>query len=478
MTVTIRKFDEKDIGNKIKWINDLGNNQFLHYDFPLEYEKTRIWYEGIKEREDRYDAVIQVNRVPVGLIGLISIDRKNKKAEYYISMGEQEFKGKGISTEASKLLLEYAFSILGLKKLYLFTETENIPAHKLFKRIGFELEGYLKNDIFSHGKMTERFAFGITSDRYYTLKGMTPIMKINEIDGNQAYIKRDDLIPYSFGGNKARKAELFFREIDAGDFDYVVTYGSGKSNHCRIVSNMAAERGIPCHIIAPLSSDDISFNKQMTRLFGAEIKEVPIDGVHEAIESKLRKLRIKGRSPYFIAGGGHGNIGTQAYVKCYNEIKAYESREKIFFDYIFLASGTGTTQAGLVAGQIINNDDNRIIIGISIARKNPYGKDVVMKSIRSYLESEGITISEEKLNELTKVVDNYTGGGYGIDMPEILETIVDVMKRYGLPLDKTYTGKAFWGMKEYLKVKGVKDKNILFIHTGGTPLFFDDFKLL
>ena len=45
--------------------------------------------------------------------------------------------------------------------------------------------------------------------------------------------------------------------------------------------------------------------------------------------------------------------------------------------------------------------------------------------------------------------------------------------RFGIPLDATYTGKAFMGMTEYITENMIKNKNILFIHTGGTPLFFD-----
>ena len=60
----------------------------------------------------------------------------------------------------------------------------------------------------------------------------------------------------------------------------------------------------------------------------------------------------------------------KAYVNCYNEIKEYEKANHIFFEYIFFASGTGTTQAGLICGQIENADNDRKIIGISIARRN------------------------------------------------------------------------------------------------------------
>ena len=50
------------------------------------------------------------------------------------------------------------------------------------------------------------------------------------------------------------------------------------------------------------------------------------------------------------------------------------------------------------------------------------------------------------------------------------------MIRFGLPLDSTYTGKAFLGMKKYIDKERISGSHVLFIHTGGTPLFFDDFR--
>jgi len=41
-------------------------------------------------------------------------------------------------------------------------------------------------------------------------------------------------------------------------------------------------------------------------------------------------------------------------------------------------------------------------------------------------------------------------------------------------MDTIYTGKAYWGMKEYIKKNNINNKNILFLHTGGVPLFFDN----
>ena len=295
------------------------------------------------------------------------------------------------------------------------------------------------------------------------------IQDLGQYEKNHLWIKRDDLIPFSFGGNKARKAELFFNEIDKGDYDCVVTYGSSSSNHCRVVANECCRRGLKCYIISPDEASEPTFNSQMMDLFGAEINTVPVSDVRDTIESKITELKAMGLNPYFIEGGGHGNIGTEAYVQCYQEIKEYEKDHSIHFDYVFFASGTGTTQAGLVCGQLLSGDERKII-GISIARKNPKGRDVVLNSIRSYL---GSKVSEEQIQFATIFVDDYTTG-YGKDDSRVNQVILNVLKKYGIPLDSVYTGKAFMGMTEYLRE--INDNNVLFIHTGGTPLFFDDMR--
>lgn len=303
----------------------------------------------------------------------------------------------------------------------------------------------------------------------------TPIQKLSKILDNSLYIKRDDLILFSFGGNKARKAQLFFNEIDNGDYDCVVTYGSSSSNHCRIIANMCAARKINCYIISPEEASKETYNSKFMQLFGAEITVCPVAMVRDTIDNKIRELKANAKNPYFIAGGGHGNIGTQAYVECYNEIREFEKNNNIHFDYFFHASGTGTTQAGLVCGQIINNDQ-REIVGISIARKKPYGRDVIIESIKDYLKENAITCFDDEIQNKTIFIDKYIQSGYACASSDIECVINDVMINYGIPLDATYTGKAFNGMLHYLDEKRIINKNILFIHTGGTPLFFDYLK--
>ena len=164
--ITIRKFEKSDIPKKVEWINNPANNRFLHYNIPLSIEGTERWFDSHQGETTRYDAVIEADGVPVGTIGLLSIDRKNSKAEYYIAMGETSYKGKGVAKEASRLILSYGFEELGLNRIYLFTEVDNIAAQKLFERVGFKREGILKQDVYSHGAFADRIAYGILKEEW------------------------------------------------------------------------------------------------------------------------------------------------------------------------------------------------------------------------------------------------------------------------------------------------------------------------
>ncbi|NLN42151.1 MAG: pyridoxal-phosphate dependent enzyme [Clostridiales bacterium] len=299
----------------------------------------------------------------------------------------------------------------------------------------------------------------------------TPIHILSErFNNNTFFIKRDDLIPFSFGGNKARKAVLFFEDLRAKGCDSVVTYGSSNSNHCRIVSNIAASKGLLCYIVSPVETYRSNLNSKMIELFGAKVIRCSVSEVRDTIDKVERVLKNKGYNPYFIPGGGHGKIGTHAYVNAYKEIKKYENDRNLHFDYIFHPSGTGTTQAGLICGLLIYGGKKKII-GMSIARRNPYGGKVVHSSVNEYLM--GMDMEYVTFDHIN-FIDDYVLDGYGMYNDAILETIKQLLIKDGIPLDTTYTGKAFWGMKEYIKKNQIKGKNILFIHTGGTPLFFNN----
>lgn len=158
--VALRDFLLDDIERKIEWINDSNNHQYLHYDLPLEYEKTLRWFHA-RNTDKRLDCIIEFDGIPVGLIGLLEIDNINKKAEYYITVGCHKYKHKGIATIASQLILKYAFETLMLNKVYLNVDSENAAACALYEKIGMVCEGEFIEDLWHNGRFINRKRYAI-----------------------------------------------------------------------------------------------------------------------------------------------------------------------------------------------------------------------------------------------------------------------------------------------------------------------------
>lgn len=303
-------------------------------------------------------------------------------------------------------------------------------------------------------------------DAFKLMQFKTPVIQIQG-EENKIFIKRDDLIPFSFGGNKVRIALEFIEDMKKQGKNCIVGYGNARSNLSRALANLCYQFKIPCHIISPADEDGTridTYNSKMVLTCNAEFHYCKKTNVRETVDQVLKDLQDKGLNPYYIygdlTGKGNEHIPMLAYKKVYEEIKNQ-------YDYIFLATGTGMTQGGLLAGKMMNSGTEKII-GISIARSATQETEVLKKSLECF---------SERVQKLGKceihVEDMYLCEGYGTYNRQIEKIIHQQFARNGMPLDPTYTGKAFWGMQDYLKQNGITGKKILFIHTGGTPIFFD-----
>ena len=310
----------------------------------------------------------------------------------------------------------------------------------------------------------------------------TPITKLN-IPGNRFYIKRDDLLPFSCGGNKVRIAHEFLQDMKAKGRNCLIMYGNSRSNLCRVLANACYMEGIQCMMICSDDPDGVhrkTGNSVLVDLLGLEIIYCRKNAIAPAVDEAMRRASSRGLIPYYIYGNrlGTGNEGcaARAYAKAYDEICAQEEAMGIRFDYIFHPSGTGATQSGLVCGHLVRGDE-RIIVGISVSRDKKRGTDIIRSGVAQWFGDEGRTLPPRFADEIL-LADDYLAGGYGEYSEEILETIRAEWRNDGICLDPAYTGKAFYGMLSYLRENDIKDKNILFIHTGGTPLFYDALDLL
>jgi RimJ/RimL family protein N-acetyltransferase len=128
------------------WLNDSEVNRYLTTQNST-IEELRIY---IREKNNKPDALLlgifwRENGKHIGNIKLEPIEHKAKKAEMGILIGDKNYWGKGVATEATRLLTEWAFASLGLHKIYLGVNSANKAAIRVYQKVGFSIDEIKKN---------------------------------------------------------------------------------------------------------------------------------------------------------------------------------------------------------------------------------------------------------------------------------------------------------------------------------------------
>ncbi len=309
----------------------------------------------------------------------------------------------------------------------------------------------------------------------------TPIQHMpnlgKSIGHDGVYIKRDDLLGLSAGGNKTRKLEFLMADALDKGANAIITCGAVQSNHCRLTLSAAVKEGLKCYLVleerVPASYKfDASGNNFLYHLLGVSGIRVVSGGSDMMKEMKdlACELENQGLIPYIIPGGGSNALGALGYVSCATEILRQMKKQDLSIDKVVVASGSAGTHAGLLAGFAVN-EAHIPVVGISVNRDKVSQVSVVLKLANNILD---ILESSHSLSKEDVIVfDQYVGEGYSRVTSGMVRAVNLLAKTEGILLDPVYTGKAMDGMldlieQEYLK----KWENILFIHTGGSPALY------
>lgn len=249
-------------------------------------------------------------------------------------------------------------------------------------------------------------------------------------------------------------------------YNAAVTCGGVQSNHNRAVALMCARNGWACHLCIQDSADRFNSEKGnalLDRLSGAECEFITPEQTSEAMDRAMGNFRKRGFKPLYITGGGHDLQGGIAYVKAVQQLYKRCQEERYKPTYIFHASGTGSTQAGILVGLHLVGWDDVEVVGISVARQYERGKQVIADFANMLGKHYGCNLD---FSERVHFNTDYLCGGYEQFTPEMKIYLESVTPQTGLVFDTTYSGKAFYGMIDYTKRHNLQG-NILFWHTGG-----------
>lgn len=316
--------------------------------------------------------------------------------------------------------------------------------------------------------------------RRYT-EGVTPIEKLENfskaLGGPTIYIKRDDLLGLTSGGNKTRKLEFLMADAIAQGADTILTCGAVQSNHCRLTLAAAVKEGLKCQLIleerVPGSyKPEGSGNNFLFNLLGVE-KTYVVPGGSDMLgelEKLAEKLRAEGKKPYIVPGGGSNAIGSTGYVACAQEIMDQLFDLGINIDHMVCPSGSAGTHAGIVAGMTGINA-NIPVTGVSVNRSKEVQTDAVWNLAKATAERVGV--HNEITRDLVQVTDEYVGPGYSLPSDEMVEAVQLLARTEGILLDPVYTGKVMAGLIGMIREgKFKKEDNVLFLHTGGSPALY------
>lgn len=286
------------------------------------------------------------------------------------------------------------------------------------------------------------------------------------IDNRTIKIVRDDLYPAVGGGNKARKAAYYERAMQMGGYDACVTTGGIQSNHNRAIALMCAKNGWRCHNIYHGTKERFESEKGnalLVRKSGASFEFVEAEMIGPTMDAAMKRFREEGYNPMYIHGGGHDLPGGIALAEAVIELKGRCDEIGYKPQYIFHASGTGSTQAGIAVGLELVGWNDVKLIGISVARQKERGTQVIEDFAN--LLAEYYDLKQDFRGRISLNTD-YLFGGYEKYTPEMSEYLDFIIRESGIMFDTTYSGKAFYGMMDFLR-KNEIDAKVMFWHTGG-----------
>jgi len=168
--IKLRALTTNDIENTLLWHNQDDISDFYSgHPFPVNIEMETKWYKKILTSNfplTVFGIEYIENQCLIGITVLKDINLINRSAEYAIYIGNKDYRGKGLSNEATVETLRFGFYKLGLNRIYLRVLEENEVAISLYKSTGFIREGLLRNSVLKNNTFKNELLMAILKDEF------------------------------------------------------------------------------------------------------------------------------------------------------------------------------------------------------------------------------------------------------------------------------------------------------------------------
>ncbi len=169
-SVVLRPLVESDVeGDYPNWFNDAevcaGNS---HHVFPYTREEALAYIRGLAGATDKLVLAIahKVDGRHVGNVALADLQPLHRRAEFSIVIGDRSAWGKGVATEAGRLLLAHGFDAMNLHRIQCGTLDDNEAMCGLARRLGMKEEGRRRQAMWKRGRYRDVVLFGVLREEF------------------------------------------------------------------------------------------------------------------------------------------------------------------------------------------------------------------------------------------------------------------------------------------------------------------------
>lgn len=165
--IYLRAFEPDDYKTSIKWRNDdeiWGKVGGPKYFVSEAYEKKWVEDTIFNSKDIKLAICLKENDIHIGNVYVTDIDMTSRSCTTGILIGEHEYWSKGYASETYRLLLDYIFNERNLNRVQAYVLESNMSSLKMCQKVGFKIEGTLRQSVFKNGKYQNQVLLSILKE--------------------------------------------------------------------------------------------------------------------------------------------------------------------------------------------------------------------------------------------------------------------------------------------------------------------------
>jgi len=257
-------------------------------------------------------------------------------------------------------------------------------------------------------------------------------------------VKRDDLIHSIISGNKWRKLKYLLLSIEKQGYQCVASMGGSYSNFLHVLAYVCWRLDWSCELyVRAYKNQPLTPTLEDCLKWGAKIRFTDREEFRD-----LRNTPPKmDENIFWIKEGGIADKAILGLSEIFMELEQQ-------YDYICMATATGTSIAGLIKGAEAYQPQSKII-GISVLNNANEQRSNVINLIGQKEEN-------------WEIIEGYEFSGFAKKNQQLTNFVNDFSLTHNIPLEPVYSGKSFFAVKKLIEIGYFETgSRILLIHCGG-----------